>query len=41
MTAAGLEYGTQAAISAGKPKEIDLEAYRQVVERFSDDIKNI
>ena len=28
MTAAGLKYGTQAAISAGKPEEIDLEAYR-------------
>ena len=39
MTAAGLEYGTQAAISAGKPEEIDLEAYRRVVERFTDDMK--
>ena len=28
MTAAGMEYGTQAAISAGKPEDIDLEAYR-------------
>jgi hypothetical protein len=41
MTAAGLEYGTQTAISAGKPEEIDLEAYRRVVERFSDDMKEI
>jgi hypothetical protein len=41
MTAAGLEYGTQAAICAGKPEDIDLEAYRRVVERFSDDIKEI
>ena len=28
MTTAGLEYDTQVAINAGKPKDIDLEAYR-------------
>ena len=28
MTAAGLEYGTHAAIGAGNPKDIDLEVYR-------------
>ena len=39
IIAAGLEYGTRAAISAGKPKDIDLETCRQVLERFSDDIK--
>ena len=27
MIAAGLEYGTQAAISAGHPEDINLEAY--------------
>ena len=41
MTAAGPECGTQAAISTGNPEEIDLETYRWVVERFSDDIKEI
>ena len=41
MTAAGLEYGTQVAISARKPEDINLEAYCQVVESFSDDIKEI
>ena len=41
MTAAGLEYGTQAAISARKPTDIDLEADRRVVKCFSDDIKEI
>ena len=41
MTAAGIEDGTQAVISAGKTKDIDLEAYHRVMERFSDDIKKI
>ena len=34
MTAVGLDYGTQAAITAGKYEAIDLEAYCQVVKRL-------
>ena len=41
MIVAGLECDTQAAISAVKPRDINLKTFCQVFERFSDNVKEI
>ena len=40
-TEASLEYDTQVAIAAGRPQDIELMAFRRVIQHFSEDIKDI
>ena len=41
MTKASLEYDTQVAIAADRPQDIKLDAFCRVVQRFSEDIRDI
>ena len=41
MTKASLEYDTQVAITADCPQDIKLDAFCRVIQRFSEDIRDI